>query len=65
MNYYIIIPINRFILNLGVFVLIDRGGFDRIDANLQKEIYLTCFFSFLGIIKYKGLHNLCLQGPKT
>jgi hypothetical protein len=21
--------------------LIDRGGFDRIDANLQKEVYLT------------------------
>ena len=21
---------------------IDRGGFDRIDANLQKEVYLTC-----------------------
>jgi hypothetical protein len=20
---------------------IDRGGFDRIDANLQKEVYLT------------------------
>ncbi len=23
------------------FLLIDRGGFDRIDANLQKEVYLT------------------------
>ena len=21
--------------------MIDRGGFDRIDANLQKEVYLT------------------------
>ncbi|CAB5498783.1 hypothetical protein AZO1586R_822 [Bathymodiolus azoricus thioautotrophic gill symbiont] len=24
--------------------MIDRGGFDRIDANLQKEVYLTGAF---------------------
>jgi hypothetical protein len=40
------------------FGLIDRGGFDRIDANLQKEVCLTCqlgfvcFFNFyLNILK--------------
>ena len=24
--------------------MIDRGGFDRIDANLQKEVYLTSYY---------------------
>jgi len=28
---------------------IDRGGFDRIDANLQKEVYLTRFDSVYSI----------------
>ncbi|SEH57974.1 hypothetical protein BAZSYMA_ACONTIG08765_3 [Bathymodiolus azoricus thioautotrophic gill symbiont] len=29
------------------FGLIDRGGFDRIDANLQKEVCLTCQLGFV------------------
>jgi hypothetical protein len=27
-------------------------------CSLSYMLYYSCFFSFLGIIKYKGLHNL-------
>ena len=31
--------------------MIDRGGFDRIDANLQKEVYLTAIEPIIGHLK--------------
>ena len=41
--------------------MIDRGGFDRIDANLQKEVYLTLSSINNGILE--GLNSV-IQAAK-